>query len=110
MKNWQVLRRPIVSEKSMKGVQQSRYTFEVDRNATKSDVARAVESQFQVEVVTVRTINVKPKPRWSGRVRKQAYKIAFKKAVVQLISGQKIDLFETQQSKKDKKKKMKDGK
>jgi len=99
MSNWQILKRPIISEKSTDNVALGRYTFEVDRKADKGEIKKVVEAQFQVKVLGVKTVNIKPKSRWSGQARKKAFRKAYKKAVVQLAQGQKIDLFETQESK-----------
>jgi large subunit ribosomal protein L23 len=86
--------RPIVSEKSYGMMEQNRYTFEVDKRASKPEIARAVEEIFGVTVTDVNTMNVPGKPR---RVRYQkGYTRSWKKAVVTLKAGDTIDLFGNQ--------------
>lgn len=90
-----VLKRPIITEKSMKLAQSGLYAFEVDKNATKPQVAKAVSEKFNVKVLKVRVINVKGKSKQQKRVRK-VYKLSgFKKALVQVEKGEKIAIFET---------------
>lgn len=88
----QIIIRPIISEKSYALVAQSKYTFRVHPNAHKAQVRAAVEEIFDVEVTDVRTMTVKPKPKrrgWSvGRTR------GWKKAVVELAPGDRLELFE----------------
>ena len=64
---YQVIIRPVVSERSFDLMAQNKYTFEVDRRAAKREIADAVEKLFGVTVVRVNTINVKPKPNTSGK-------------------------------------------
>ena len=88
----QVIIEPIVSEKSYALMADGKYTFRVNDRAHKTQIGRAVEEIFDVRVVGVRTakVNSKPKRRGlhSGRTR------AWKKAVVQLAPGDRIELFE----------------
>lgn len=90
-----VLRRPIVTEKSMKLADRHLYTFEVDKNATKADIARVVADKFNVKVISVKTINVKGETKSQKRVRKLYKSSGFRKAIVQLAKNQKLALFET---------------
>jgi large subunit ribosomal protein L23 len=93
---YDVLRRPIVTEKSnFQNANLHQYTFEVIKDATKGQVKDAVETLFDVDVVRVNLINVAPKRtrRWKSRqvkVRRSGYK----KAIVTLASGDTIDIFE----------------
>ena len=89
-----VLRKPIITEKSMKLTGNSLYTFMVDKDATKPQIAKAVENQFKVDVIKVKTINVKGETKMQRRVRKSYQTADFKKALVQLKKGQKIAMFE----------------
>ncbi len=89
-----VLKAPVISEKSLKDAALGVYTFVVDRKANKVAIAKAVADQFKVQVVSVRTLNVPPKPRRYGRKRVEFYKPGYKKAYVKLAPGQKISLFE----------------
>jgi len=87
-----VIIRPIVSEKSYAMMEQNRYTFEVDKRATKPHIAQAIEEIFGVTVTSVNTMNVPGKPR---RLRyAKGVTRAWKKAVVTLKQGDSIDLFE----------------
>jgi len=88
----QVIIEPVVSEKSYALMADGKYTFRVDDRAHKTQISRAVEEIFDVRVKTVRTAKVRSKPKrralHSGRTR------SWKKAVVQLASGDRIELFE----------------
>ena len=87
-----VLKRPIVTEKSTVLGEIGRYVFEVDAAATKYDIARAVEWAFDVKVVKVNTLTVSGKvKRYGGRPSKQP---DWKKAIVNLATGDTIQLFE----------------
>ncbi|MBR4889112.1 MAG: 50S ribosomal protein L23 [Clostridia bacterium] len=89
-----IIIRPIVTEKTMDGVQAKKYTFEVAKNATKIDVARAVEELFGVEVSKVNTLHVRGQFRRQGR--SEGYTREWKKAVVTLTEGSKtIEFFES---------------
>ncbi|MGE5282860.1 MAG: 50S ribosomal protein L23 [Chloroflexota bacterium] len=84
--------RPVVSEKSYALIGDGKYTFRVDDRAHKTQIAQAVEEIFNVKVAAVRTSKVRPKPKrrglQAGRTR------GWKKAVVQLAPGERIELFE----------------
>ncbi|MBN2491153.1 MAG: 50S ribosomal protein L23 [Planctomycetes bacterium] len=83
---------PRVSEKGMAHVEdRNQYTFAVARGANKIEIARAVAALFKVKVVRVRTMNMRGKSRRIGWIRGK--KPAWKKAVVKLAEGERIDLF-----------------
>lgn len=85
-----VIKHPLVTEKSMRLGQDNQYVFDVNPDANKVQIAKAVEAIFNVKVEKVRTLNVKPEQRpFGSRARK---KKARKKAIVTLIKGNKIDL------------------
>ena len=87
-----IIRRPRISEKgSVHTELRNQYCFEVAREANKIEIAKAVESLFDVKVAQVQTMNVKGKARRLGWVRGRTP--AWKKAVVKLEKGQHIDLF-----------------
>ena len=87
-----MITRPIVSEKSFALMEDNRYTFEVDKRATKPQIARAIEEIFGVTVKKVNTMNVSGKPR---RVRWRAgHTRSWKKAIVTLAEGDSIDFYE----------------
>ncbi|TSC65693.1 MAG: large subunit ribosomal protein L23 [Microgenomates group bacterium Gr01-1014_80] len=96
-----ILRKPIITEKSMKLIGSGLYAFKVDKNSTKPQIAKAVANQFKVEVVKVKTINVKGEIKMQKRVRKSYQTSGFKKALVQLKKGQKIAIFEQAPKEKD---------
>ncbi|HLX32358.1 MAG TPA: 50S ribosomal protein L23 [Gaiellaceae bacterium] len=88
----EVLIRPVVSEKSYEQIQQNRYTFRVHKDAHKTQVRQAVEELFDVKVVAVNIVKVQPKPKRRGLI--SGKRPGWKKAIVQLKSGDKIDIFE----------------
>lgn len=90
-----ILKRPIITEKSMKLAGNHFYTFEVDKNATKKQIAKLVADKFSVKVISVNTINVKGKSKQQRKVRKSFQTAPIKKAIVQISKLQKIALFET---------------
>jgi large subunit ribosomal protein L23 len=87
-----VIIEPVVSEKSYALMADGKYTFRVDDRAHKLQIKRAVEEIFGVGVTEVRTMQVRSKPKrrglHGGRTR------SWKKAVVQLAPGDRIELFE----------------
>ncbi|MBI4367307.1 MAG: 50S ribosomal protein L23 [Deltaproteobacteria bacterium] len=91
-----VIKRPFVTEKAVSmRTAGNRYVFEVDRRATKQDVRRAVEQLFRVVVVGVHTINGKRQAKRSLRGRqRRAGLIPWKKAIVAVKEGQKIEVVE----------------
>ncbi len=90
MDHRQVVRRAVITEKSMRGAEAGKYTFEVARDATKPQIREAVERLFGVRVVKVNTLRVPGKVKRRGR---HTYRTPErKKAVVTLAEGQKIDL------------------
>jgi large subunit ribosomal protein L23 len=87
-----ILIRPVISEKSYALIAEGKYTFRVDDRAHKTQIARAVEEVFGVEVAQVRTSQVRAKPKRRGLTRGRTR--SWKKAVVQLAPGERIELFE----------------
>jgi large subunit ribosomal protein L23 len=83
---------PVISEKSYALIAEGKYTFRVDDRAHKMQIAVAVEEIFEVGVAEVRTSTVRAKPKrrnlQKGRTR------GWKKAIVQLAPGERIELFE----------------
>lgn len=90
-----IVKKPLSTEKSMKLAEENFYTFVVDKNATKEIIAKFVADKFDVSVLSVRTVNIKPKTKTQRRVRKTYLTGGFKKAIVEVKKGQKIALFET---------------
>ncbi len=90
-----VLKRPIITEKSMRLAQGGQYSFEIDKNATKPMVAKAVADKFSVKVMAVKIINIKGQIKTQKAARKEYKMQGIKKAMVQVGKGQKIAIFET---------------
>ena len=88
-----ILIRPVISEKSTIQVEHDNYTFAVARDANKLQIKAAVEAEFKVRVLGVRVVNVKPKEKRRGR-RTPGMTTGWKKAIVTLAPGDKIELFE----------------
>ena len=82
-----IIIRPVITEASLAATQNLRYTFEVLPEATKSEIAAAVEEVFGVEVADVNTINMKRKPKSLGV--HSGYTKSWKKAIVTLKAGSK---------------------
>ena len=96
---YEVIIRPIVTERSFDLMEQGKYTFEVARKAPKEEIADAVEKLFGVHVLKVNTMWVKPKNK---RVRYQMGKTrTWKKAVVTIAAGEQIEVFAPQQAAED---------
>ena len=87
-----VLRRPIITEKGTTQLAQSKYTFEVDKRANKHQIRDAVHAVFKVDVVDVNVSSVPGKRRRVGK--HYGMTPEWKKAVVTLKEGQRIDVFE----------------
>ncbi|HAR6126066.1 TPA: 50S ribosomal protein L23 [Staphylococcus pseudintermedius] len=85
-----ILKRPVITEKSSAAMVEDKYTFDVDVRANKTEVKKAVEEIFEVKVANVNIINYKPKKKRMGRY--QGYTNKRRKAIVTLKEGQ-IDLF-----------------
>jgi large subunit ribosomal protein L23 len=93
---YDVLRRPIITEKSnYQNSALQQYAFEVSSDATKTLVKDAVETLFDVDVIRVNVVNVPPKRtrRWRSR-RLMVRRSGYKKAIVTLAEGDKIEVFE----------------
>ena len=89
----QIIIRPVISEKSYNLIEsEGQYTFQVDRRANKNQIKHAVESAFDVRVQNVNTAHVKSTPKRQGLTRGRTS--TWKKAVVKLAEGDRIELFE----------------
>ncbi|MBA4179737.1 MAG: 50S ribosomal protein L23 [Anaerolinea sp.] len=87
-----VLLRPIITEKTTVLTGLDKYVFEVDLRANKNQIKEAVEIAFSVRVAEVNTMKMKGKPKRFGR--KVTSRPDWKKAIVTLVHGDKIELFE----------------
>ena len=90
MTNFDIIRKPVITEKSMADMQDKKYTFIVDVHANKVQIKKAIEEVFNVTVEDVKTINCLGKTKRVGvHIGKRA---DFKKAVITLAEGSKLDL------------------
>lgn len=87
-----IIKNPHVTEKSIDGTAQGKYTFVVAPDANKIEIRQAIEAIFNVKVEKVNTVNVRGKMRRRGRT--QGKTADWKKAIVTLVPGSNIDLFE----------------
>jgi large subunit ribosomal protein L23 len=93
MMQYEIIKRPLNTEKT--NIQKevaNQVTFEVDRRANRIEIKRAIETAFQVKVASVQTMQIKGKTKRRGRfVGKRRN---WKKAIVTLLPGERIDFFE----------------
>jgi large subunit ribosomal protein L23 len=92
----QAILRPVISEKSMDQTQHGRYTFRVHSDANKLQIKAAIEELFKVNVLAVNVVNTKAKEKTRGRRQRgqKGWTKPWRKAVVTLAAGQKIEFFE----------------
>ena len=88
----EILIRPVVSEKSYEQIQRNRYTFQVHKDAHKTQIRQAVEELFDVKVKRINVVKMKPKPKRRGLIK--GARPGWKKAIVELKAGDKIEIFE----------------
>ncbi len=89
---YEVLRRPLITEKNTMLQAQGKYAFEIAREANKRQIKQAVEKAFKVRVLAVNVMTVPGKTRRVGR--QQVLTQSWKKAIVTLKPGDRIELFE----------------
>ncbi len=93
MNPYDIVKRPLITEKtSIQKEDYNQISFEVDRKANRVEIKRAIENIFNVNVATVRTMQVKGKTKQRGRI--VGKRRNWKKAVVKLMPGERIDFFE----------------
>jgi large subunit ribosomal protein L23 len=93
MIDYEIIRRPLITEKTnLQKEQFNQVTFEVDRRANRVQIRRAVEGIFKVKVAGVKTLHVRGKVKRRGRTLGK--RRDWKKAVVRLMPGNRIDFFE----------------
>ena len=86
----EIIKAPVITEKSEIARSEGKYTFKCDPRANKLEIKEAIEKLFKVKVTSIRTLNVKPKKRRVGRYTGLTNRT--KKAIVTLADGQTIDL------------------
>ncbi|MEE9225690.1 MAG: 50S ribosomal protein L23 [Bacteroidota bacterium] len=91
-----ILHRPLITEKIVEAKDRRQYAFEVDQSANKIEIIKAIEMKFHVTVTSARTMNVKGKRRaqLTRRGRFEGRTAGWKKAIVTLKEGDKIEFFE----------------
>jgi large subunit ribosomal protein L23 len=90
-----VLVRPVVTEKTMRLIDEAnQYTFQVKRSATKIEIRRAVETVYGVRVTSVRVMNIPGKKRRYSPRFPEGRTLSWKKAIVTLAAGDRIDVVE----------------
>jgi large subunit ribosomal protein L23 len=93
MKPYEIIKRPLITEKT--NIQKevaNQLTFEVDRRANRIEIKRAIEIAFKVRVANIQTMHVKGKIKRRGRFAGK--RRDWKKAIVTLMPGERIDFFE----------------
>lgn len=88
----QIIIRPLITEKNTNLMALNKYSFQVDRSANKLQIKAAIEEIFNVSVTAVHTMNVRGKLRRRGM--RYGYTADWKKAIVTLTEGDRIELFE----------------
>jgi large subunit ribosomal protein L23 len=93
MKSYDIIRGPVITEKTtLQKELHNQITFKVDKRANRVEIKKAVEQGFQTKVQQVRTIQVKGKVKQRGRIIGK--RSDWKKAIVTLMPGQRIEFFE----------------
>ena len=94
MNKYDIIRKPIVTEKSMEDMENKKYTFEVDKNATKIEIKAAVEEIFNVKVKKINTMNMQGKLKRQGA--HMGRRPSWKKAIVKITDdSEPIEFFES---------------
>lgn len=87
-----IIVRPVITEKSSRMMENNKFTFEVHPSANKIEIRKAVEEVFNVKVMSVHTIQVRSKQKRMGRFVGRSR--SWKKAIVTLVAGERIEFFE----------------
>lgn len=90
--SYDIIKRPLITEKTTYLVEKGKYTFEVMQGVNKVEIKKAIEELFDVNVVSINVINVRKKARRVGKY--DGYTAAVRKAIVTLQEGQTLDVFE----------------
>lgn len=86
----EIIKGPIITEKSNNLHSENKYTFKVDKRSNKVEIKRALEKIFNVKIIDIKTINVRAKDKKLGRFAGKT--ASYKKAIVTVAPGQKIEL------------------
>jgi large subunit ribosomal protein L23 len=90
-----LIKKPVITEKSLEAVKLNHYTFEVDVRANKHQIKQAIEDHFKVDVIAVSTTINRGVIKRTGRRRLPRIQSDIKKAIVEIKPGQKIKVFES---------------
>ncbi len=94
MKKYDIIIRPIITEKSMMDMEENKYTFQVDKRSTKTEIKKAIEEIFEVDVEKVYTMNMNGKLKRQGMT--SGRRPNWKKAIVKLSADSKpIEFFDS---------------
>lgn len=88
--NYDIIQAPVITEKSARLAENNIYVFKVDKKANKIQIKQVIEAKFNVKVESVNTLNTKSKPKRVGRHTGRTK--TYKKAIVKLAEGNKIEL------------------
>lgn len=92
--SYDIIIKPVMSEKSYDGIKSKKYTFVVDKRATRTQIKQAIEEIFSVQVEKINTLNIRGKIKRQGKY--EGLTPSYKKAIVQLKKGSKtIELFDS---------------
>jgi large subunit ribosomal protein L23 len=89
---YKVLVEPWITEEATRTAEQNKYIFKVSKGSNKAQIKKSLEDTYKVNVISVNTISIPRKKRLRGRT--VGWKPGFKKAIVTVKEGQKIDIFE----------------
>ncbi len=87
--NYEIIKAPIITEKTNNLQNENVYVFKVDKKANKTEIKQAIESKFNVKVASINTVNTQSKKRRVGRYT--GYTSSYKKAYVKLKEGSTIE-------------------
>ncbi len=87
---WRILKTPHITEKATDLTKKNQYVFKIFPRANKVEIKKAVENLYGVDVISVRVINISPKKRRLGRI--SGWKSGYRKAIVRIKEGQKIEV------------------
>ncbi len=94
--------KPVITEKSMSNTANGKYVFRISRDINKIEIGNLIETTYKVNVVSINTVNMRSKAR-RFRFRQKGLTPQWKKVIVTLKKGQKIEGFEVKEEKKTKK-------
>ncbi len=89
-----IVKKPLITEKSLALAAKGLYTFGVEKSAGKGEISHEINKLYKVKVTEIRTISMHGKVRRVGKKMKMVKGVDWKKAIVKLSPGQKIEAFE----------------